>query len=56
MKRYEGKDVIIETYKRGGYYILRISNYKVFYVATKGSKNPHVESGFMPPYEKNLKI
>lgn len=51
MKRYRGQSIMVDTYKRGGYYILRITNYCVFYVATKHSRKAHLEEGWMPSYE-----
>ena len=51
MKRYAGHRVCVDAFKRGGYYVLRIRNYKTFLVATKGSKKSHWESGWMPAYE-----
>ena len=54
MKRYEGTGIKVDTFKRGGYYILRISQYKTYLVATKNSRKSHTESGWMPEYEKKF--
>ncbi len=54
MKRYEGSDIVIEAYRRGGYYILRISTYDAHYVATRNSSRAHIESWWSFPYEKKF--
>lgn len=51
MRTYEGKEVRVTGYRRGGYWILRVQRRKTFYAATKNSKEAHVESGWMPPQE-----
>lgn len=54
MKTYEGKDITIEAFFRGGYYILRIQKHKVMICATKGSRKAHSEAGWMPAYERKF--
>lgn len=54
MKRYESKNIIVQSYKRGGYFILRIMNYNASLVATKHSTQAHIEEGWGCPYEKKF--
>lgn len=50
MKTYSGAIIKINAFKRGGYFILRISNYKTYYAATRSGKAV-IESAWMPEYE-----
>ena len=54
MKRYEGSQIAVTAFKRGGYFILRVQNFKNCLVATKHSRNAHAESGWMPAQEKKF--
>ena len=54
LKRFESESTVIWSYERGGYFILRIMNKKASYVATKGSKQAHIEEGWGVPFEKKF--
>lgn len=54
MKRYEGNGIKISTYKRGGYYIIRVMTYKAWYTATKHRRKAHIEEGWSTPYERKF--
>ena len=54
MKRYEGARIRITVFRRGGYYILHISTYSTFHVATKNSRKAHLESGWAPEFIKKF--
>lgn len=54
MKCYEGAEIKIWAYQRGGYYILRITKYIRSFVSTRSNRKAHAEEGWSPPFEKKF--
>ena len=51
MKTYKGESIKVYTFKRGGYFVLRIERFKTFLAATRTRGVTAVDSCWMPAYE-----